>query len=108
MEKSIKEEIVYYLKEHDMYYVEEFDEEGFPIDNGSNDLVCDLTNVELCDMLVESMEDIAEVQRKKDIEKACDAYCSQCKTDTEECREFMQKLHIECPGLKNLKQALEQ
>lgn len=70
MEKSINEEIVDYLKEHDMYYVEEFDEEGFSIDDEANDFVGDLTNVELCDMFIESMEDIAEVQRKRDIEKA--------------------------------------
>ena len=70
MEKSINEEIVDYLKEHDMYYVEEFDEEGFPIDDEANDFVGDLTKAELCDILIESMEDIAEIQRKRDIEKA--------------------------------------
>ncbi|MBQ0074662.1 MAG: hypothetical protein KBT34_10755 [Prevotella sp.] len=69
MEKTIKEEIIDYLKESDMYYVEKLDEEGFPIDDEANDLVGDLTKVELCDMLIESMEDIAEVQRKRDIEK---------------------------------------
>lgn len=71
MAKTIIEEIVDYLKEHDMYYVEEFDEEGFPIDDKANDLIGDMTNSELCDILVESMEDIAEIQSKKDIEKAC-------------------------------------
>lgn len=74
MRKTIKEEIIDYLKEHDMYYVDEFDEEGFPVDDKTNGLISYLTNAELCDILIESMEYIAEIQRKKDIEKAWEAY----------------------------------
>lgn len=100
MAKTIEEEIIDYLKENDMYYIEEFDEEGFPIDDEAHDLIGDLTNAELCDILIESMEDIAEIQRKKDIEKACDAYCKMCDVNCDS--------GDTCNGLERFKKYMEE
>lgn len=71
MAKTIKEEIISYLNENDMYFTEEYDEEGFLINDKVNDLIGYMTNAELCECVIDAMEYIAEVQRKKDIEKAC-------------------------------------
>lgn len=78
MAKTIKEEINDYLNENDMYFVEEYDRDGFPVNDEADNLIGDMTNYELCELVTDSMEYIAEVQYKKDIKKACDAYCKVC------------------------------
>lgn len=72
MAKTIEEEIIDYLNENDMYFVKEYDKEGFPINDEADDLVFGMTNCELCELVADSMEYIAEVQHKKDIKKACE------------------------------------
>lgn len=71
MAKTISEEIVSYLNENDMYFIEEYDKEGFPINDEANDLVGYMTNAELCEHVTDAMEYIADIQRKIDIEKVC-------------------------------------
>ena len=102
MTKTIDEEIIDYLKEYDLYFEEEYDEDGFPIINEANDLIGDLTNAEFSSIVKECMEDIAEIAQKKCIKNACKTFCRFC---PHQCEGYP---HSDCQVLNEYKKAMEE
>lgn len=91
MAKTIKEEIVDYLNEKDMYFVEEYDKDGFPINDEADDLVFGMTNCELCELVTDAMNYIAEVQRERYLEKSCKWLNEHSMVDSEIFRKAMEE-----------------